>query len=915
MSVSKACSTPDWHSPLVRSSVTTESQKQESEICEENSFGSTQRFDLHSLSYALLFEIYNTNFDKPKQEENAQQFFAIREQVFAIESLLTRCDDSAAIAVIRDQVSIWLLSSNYEIKMAELGLLLFYLDRDGAIHKINSFIDYRAGEIKKEVLGYIQAHSAAQANKDIPSGKTHYLMRAFAHMLFVRDPLTKGQSYNRGALFAVKQLLLQPSAEISQFLQPEHREHILIVAEQLLNHASMDNFFSKKLIPHPDLQDAIRLDLKLKPGEPVSSIHAYYACIMTLFSDIRQGESPNCYAVGALIYATENHTYKVLSHLVKWLIEGHFSVDGTTFPIRPLMEKRLVTRYDLDRALESSKALTLVPLGNLTDLLALDAKENRSGEQSVGHFLSELLKANNAVNLQNDAEKYYCTYRSPALLHLLLAVLETCWINKKGSTFEKEMLIASCLKGVDETLKQLPPSSPLFHAYLKIRLENKLWFENYRENKTVIDQTTNSLVAGAHKITGFQGDLLALSQLFKKAKRVFCLISGNYLPLVSYNDLQNVLIAAIKEVELVLKHEGHHQEAAAAQHYINAVNHWNFRVAVSNFASSQIEKKGISGKDLNQCNLLIFREIGGVMEVALEATFGINVMSQNLVACTTPYRFLEKLMGKLKDFDEDLFKSSRRVMINTRKHAWTLSPKCWKMLLENQNDFHAFIQNNVFTPAKKKLGSWVSPDLIERVIKSYAQNEQTVKEMSNFFNMNRKISHNAFIEKLFEGLRRQEFVIRMKFVIEEEFSKVKLNKKELESVLKQLSLQINEVLLESLFLKIDSIPKKPSQLAIDLRSLLLEERVAILEPIDIEQALCKVLQLPLPIEVGDLNWVSSYREDPEHMHLVIDFSWVSKVPVYLKRVRGLPGHEMEDEKNYDCVKIQHPKTSVHKPSW
>lgn len=836
-----------------------------------------------------LSEIYQMDFEKPGAD--AFQFFAVREQVMAIETWMTQ--HSVDVAAIRALVLNCLKCADYEKKMAELGLLLFYLDKNGEIPKADSLLEYRASELKEKTEGYINSHQVAGASRDIPSGKIHYLMRAFVHMLFVQAPSTQTQLFNRGGLIVIKQLLMNPCFGIAKFLQPEHREHILIVVDQMIYHSAMENLFKKKLVVHSELQDVVRFNLKLKPKEEISSIHAFYDCMMTLFADIRQNTSPNCYAISGLIYAIENHTYKVLCQLMEWLTKGHVSFHATNIPIQPLIEKRLVASKDLQQNLESSAALSLAPLDNLAHLLALDVKDKKSGELSVGNILSELLKDNNALNLQNDAEKYYCTYKYHTLTHLLLAILEISSINHRldGNSPLKEELIQACLSAVKKMPEWLKPKSNVFIERLKTKLESRLWLENCEG----VDLKT---------VANVQGDSKALTRLFKAHHKIFHLISGNYLPLDSLTKLQEMVVSAIQDVKKELEQEGHLEEAKAAAKYIKSTQ-LNFRATLTDHAAKQIDIKGISGKVLNQSDLLVLKDKGGWMETALEVALGIKVATQEIGNCKTAYDFLEKLIGKFKKLDLNLFEGSRRLILQNRQHTWTLSPGCWKILLENRNNFYPFMQKKVFDPAKAKLDSVVAPELLERVIRCYSCDVETYSTMLLFFCERPQSTHLQFMKDLLEGADEEDKSL-MRTIIEEEFSKVYLKKNDLEKVLQQLSvLPDNPEILEKLYQKMNLELMQPYQLASRLRLLLIDEKLAILDPYLIEQTLCQVLKLPITIQLGDLNWADAYREDPEHLHLMIVFSWVLMSLVYVERTPN--EQRIQNHHDYSWFQMQYPQ--------
>jgi len=72
-------------------------------------------------------------------------------------------------------------------------------------------------------------------------------------------------------------------------------------------------------------------------------------------------------------------------------------------------------------------------------------------------------------------------------------------------------------------------------------------------------------------------------------------------------------------------------------------------------------------------------------------------------------------------------------------------------------------------------------------------------------------------------------------------------------------------------------------------------------------------KFPLPFNIGDLNWIDTYREDPAHKHLMIRFCWATGIPCYFvrdgKNIQYVPNY------NYSCFQIQHPKLPSQDVTW
>ncbi len=133
-----------------------------------------------------LSKIYGIDFLHPKPSDNHTTFFALRDQLLLIEKFLNMHHvDQLQIPDCQKKIRTLLLSNQpYLTKIAELGLIYYYLDRNGSLpHFDSTALDYRASEIEDELQHLRNNHLAAcqKTKLDIPSGKTHYLLRAFSH--------------------------------------------------------------------------------------------------------------------------------------------------------------------------------------------------------------------------------------------------------------------------------------------------------------------------------------------------------------------------------------------------------------------------------------------------------------------------------------------------------------------------------------------------------------------------------------------------------------------------------------------------------------------------------------------------------------------------------------------------------------
>jgi hypothetical protein len=797
-------------------------------------------------------------------------------------------------------------------------MILFYFDRNHSLPNEESLLAHRSKQISAEIKECMDAHAKACNNPLIPSGKTHYLMRALAHMVITQD-----QVYNRGGLIAIMRILENPVHKVSIHLQPEHLDHILIVIYQILRHNQFDALFQRPIRVHPGLEDAIRLDMKLPPKEPVCPVYVLRDCLMALFADIRQLDAPNCYAISALIYATENHPYKILSKTIQWLEQGYVTIGmGNTIPIAPLLEKRLIYSSDLDFVLDSKKALTLLPIVQISSTLIDQPREDLQPKViELNRTLDSLMRGNGVHQHLPYAEKLYYAYKYNTLVRMHLAISEVTYMNADPSSGFQEShsqykckLIDACMEAIEngnQGARRNNANIPVeLWSLLKRNLGQRLWFENCNEQH--VKEEGANLFVGNRMVRGFKGSLAALSDIFKRSLKVFSLIGNQYQLLHTITDLQDVILQAILDAESELS-KGNHCFANVAKCLTAAVKSKNFRIHVSNFCSDRIGKSGIDGKHLNWADVLLFKQTGGHENIVLDLAYGIDVSTQQISGCHTPYQFLERLLEKLQTFDSRMLHSFPKILIATPGgHAWTLSPHCWSLLLDNKKGFFQFVEEVVFRPAKYRLSSFIPYETIVRIIEKYTDVELTRNEMKGFFRGCMPLTYSRCLGILLDKTNPEKINLIEK-IIEEEFSVVLLSNREMTEVLRILKLDLPSSVFSDLMNAMPKEHRLPYELARTLRMLLIEKGVAIFTPYEIEHAICKIAGLPQPIKLGDLNWVDTNREDPYHPELEIKYSWVENTPHYC--IRYQDSVTVEPNSKYRVFILHHPKLATKVHSW
>lgn len=872
--------------------------------------------------YSSLSPVYGFNFLRIPMGQNANHFFDIRELVLEIETAIyEKKAEFLDIRSLRLRISAILTGSlPHSNKMGELGMILFYIDHPERAFpaEADSLIDYRALEIENEVSDLLKRHKPT--DKRIPSGKTHYLLRAFAHMA-----MTSSQVYNRGGLYALLCILESPRYEVANYLRAEHHEHIVIVAKQILANAAFTGLFKRKISVHPDLQDAIRIDLKLSPGEPLHSIHVFWDCFMFLFHDIRQINRPNCYAIGALIYAIENAPYKTLEKMLSWLEGGHFVFNEQIgVPIAPLLEKRLVYTRDLQIELETEKALSLTTFKHIRSALKVSGLEKASSESDeaapLHAVLSTIVRAEEETSRLPYAEQLYYAFKYNTLSHLALAVMEFAYLNcpktdLKDQSYSamKERFLDKIMQEIEQSLSHFPKEPAKKNLLQKIRkkLGEKLWFENCSEID--VHKKRDIVRVGAKEIRGFAGNLDSLVRVLEDSMRLFYLKGSDYALLENITDLQNAICEtvdeAINDLRLERKQKYSSWTSDGVKRHIRSVG---FAAGVAKYASALIKQKGISGYHLRSADLLLFEQTGGIPNEVLQRVLGLQVVIQRVSGAMTPYEFVRKLLSVLQGLDTSLFQATPRILaFSLGSHIWTLSPNRLRLLFNSSLTFYDFIQKTVFDSANAHMRKRIPYEVLKTVINRYTSNAELKSEIEDHFSGIRFLTYERVRSDFLDFATNYQLA---KKVIDEEFGKLPKSQLDIKKIFQELKIRPNRETLLQIEKDLAKAPEliAPYQLALLLRELLILHKIAIKDPYEIEQAICAVHGLPIAFDIGDLNWDEGEdREDPPHPHLVIRYNWAERTLFFYHREST--GEFPTSKKEFERFEIQHPqvKPSVH----
>ncbi|NGX61300.1 MAG: hypothetical protein K940chlam9_00783 [Chlamydiae bacterium] len=839
-----------------------------------------------------IVEITNYPFFNTQSPEMCADYFHLREQVDQIEERITLFPAQEAKS-IKERINSFLENPHLstEEKLAELGMMLFYLDRNGKVSLDSlSLVKDRASEIRKQVEEIIQDHTKSYIPSKVPSGKGHYLLRAFAHMT-----VTSTQKLNRGALLALKRILQDPSLHIVEHLQAEHRTHILAVVDGLLNDRRIPSLLSKQIGVSPDLQNLIRWDMKLAPKDRVQGHHVLWAALMSLFFDLRQEELPNCYAIASLLYISEHAPYEHLEALLKWLICGKVSLPGLDrkIPISQLIQTRLPGSKELEVFLSSEKGLALTPMRHLFDTLEIDPNLPLLPKyQPLNRLLDSSLESTEAGSQKAYAKQLYAAYKYNTLVHMQLPIMEFTAMNYKMERGDFLNTLASILhprrsSSLTRTPEEIDDLKKLA-AQFKSQLYQRILFAN--ESATLESR-------GLQEIPRKRD---VVERILKSSVGVYLESNGKLQPLHSFSSLQkaldHILTSSFKAVSKEISN-------LSLKEFRDVIYSDAFCTDVAKFCLKNLKQPELTAYDLKENDFLLLKQNGASYLPILEDVYGVKSEYVRLES-HSPRGFLTKLIETLQKLDSSFFEQTKKVLLSTSgTHIWTLAPTHWKSF-QGVTGTTEYLQDEIYQPAREFLKEQIPKNVYRAILDRYCgKNRQLKRVIEKYFSEFHSLTYGEFRSHFFKNCRQENLPFASE-VLDQELWKVLPKTSSLPGILAPWGYPQTGEALQRLQSEIGNQPLPPYQLARIIAKHLQKHEIGLVDPFELELAICSYACLPPPVHLGDMNWTPENVEDPSHTELILRYNWAFKQLSFF--IREENSERLEDEGPYRKFQLSYP---------
>ncbi|MCC5832239.1 MAG: hypothetical protein JJU12_04260 [Chlamydiales bacterium] len=301
-----------------------------------------------------------------------------------------------------------------------------------------------------------------------------------------------------------------------------------------------------------EIEELIRIDLKLPHEEEIAFLYVRWDLLISLFSLIGQLEEGNCFAVSVASHLLGHHQDFLIDLLIEVLQKGTFSFEGVEIPLLPLLEGKRSYEKDFRTLLSAESAHRLTGFS-----LAKEVLSTESGNRIPSERCSlEIMMDSQFKEKKRYAKEVFLSLKYNLLQQALLGILQFCSINSsKNNSLGKTTAISNKTSLLRRLFFQVVgnfnygPQSQIFQNFLTrfcTRWVEDLWFIDYKSwnqwfesGRLLFDYHNQGL-----KVDGNISDYFPLMRV----RRLSLLKEGKLCPIDRISDLVGYFKALVFEL-------------------------------------------------------------------------------------------------------------------------------------------------------------------------------------------------------------------------------------------------------------------------------------------------------------------------------------------------------------------------------
>jgi len=802
----------------------------------------------------------------------------VLEMVFKIEKLFSDSKIEAAIIMHTKELIKKLFANKSTLEVfAELGVIYFYLDKNGHLPSSDGCFEYRLKEIEEEIRRLKNSKS-----NSLSTGVLTYLLRAFSTMMIDSEG-----KVNKGGIAAVNQLL---NGRLAFFFKEDHRDHIVAVLTHLLEDADFVTMLEQPISVHKKMEIFICIDLKLPFGSELSVQATKIACLLALFSDRRQILA-NCFAVAPFVYTCRNKPHLLLNAYIQLLQEGFLELtEGVKLSVFDLFSKRVVDEEELDRSilvedvkLNAAFYSAIVAIG-----LNLNAFDDYSQTQST---LRELIihasqKTAHPEGAYFMASSIIGSFKMNALQEMLICFLEfqeanVAMTGKVSSSNDKIRPIkGSLINFIQEQVDSYKSAHPLMAQTQDIQqflmlfmqiAEDRLWLQDHvgklqcEEEGPLFMRIAKTWI----EIEKFnKDDFDELKTSMTQFRRVICIKNDKLITIDTVPALNCLFEEWIDEIAQ------NPDFTDFLMHHNSFIT--NYKSYLTKALSDSCPKflYKINGKAIplslehyEASKIFLFDSDGGL---TLSTCKRLRVPCQRRM--TTSQNMVDNFLEILKHFsalpDKKTWRASQKLALCTSiHHTFLLQPHTFWPLIEQ--DPLNILQKKSIAPMDRLLEAPLSFEKIKKIINVVIKDPNIKDIYLNFFTD--PVTANQFLDKMQVSVGPDVYK-RILFELEKEITKITCATIAWEEVINTLFPTMDSIQQKQISTQLVEFFSKFEELnALDLSYGLQKMLITFGKfraRITLEMVICSKYDRPMNWVLGDFNY-SQLVESPEHQLLIL----------------------------------------------